>query len=117
MFDRVRWMRGTVSLAALVCLGLMLVACGSTEETTEETPAAVEKAAPAETRTDLAELATNTSLVPSPTEVQEAMLHAGVDIRFDSLVQRRDMDLTAGKEAVALRRAVAGLPGSSKAPH
>jgi len=102
MFEQVRW----GSLAAMACLGLWLVACGSTEETVEETTAPVQKAAPAETRTDLVELATNTSLVPSPTEVQEAMIHAGVDIRFDALLERRDMDLTGSKETVALRTGI-----------
>ena len=102
MNDRAK--RTAIWLAVVAMAGLLLAGCPPKEDTPatdEATPA--QKAPPPETRTDLAQVAANTSIVPSPTEVQEAMLHAGVDIRFDSLVQRRKMDLTADREAVALR--------------
>ena len=90
---------------ALVCLaGLLLAGCPPKEEPVPE-PEAPPKADPPAQRTDLAELAVNTSLVPSPTELQEAMLHAGVDIRFE--VTRQPMDFTVEKETVALRTGIA----------
>jgi len=97
--------RTAIVLAVLA--GLLLAGCPPKEETpaADETTEAP-KAAPPAVRTDLAQLAHNTSLVPSPTEVQEAMMHAGVDIRFDTLVKRRAMDLTVERETVALRTGI-----------
>jgi len=105
MNDRAK--RTAIWLAAVAVAGLLLAGCPPKEEAPapeETTPA--QKAAPPQTRTDLATVALNTSLVPSPTEVQEAMLHAGVGIRFDTLVQRRTMDLSADRETVALRTGI-----------
>ncbi len=103
-----RWTLTTGWLALPALLGLMMIACPPGEETpdAEATPAAT-KAAPPENRTDLADVAINTSLVASPTELQEAMLHAGVDIKFGTLLERRDLDLGGDdKEQVALRTGI-----------
>lgn len=105
MNNTVRWMW----LPALVLsLGLLWMGCPPAEDGAEggdKTPA-TQKADPPAERTDLSSLAHNTSLVPSPTEVQEAMLHAGVDIRFDKFLKRRSMDLGGDKETVALRTGI-----------
>lgn len=84
-------------------LGLFLTACPPADEPVEEaTPEA--KADPPAVRTDLSELAASRSLVPSPTEIQEAMMQAGVSIRFDKLIKRRDLKLKDdAKDLVALR--------------
>ena len=87
-------------------LGLLWMGCPPAEDSGGEETAAPQKAEPPAERTDLATLAHNTSLVPSPTEVQEAMLHAGVDIKFETYVKRRSMDLGAEKETVALRTGI-----------
>jgi hypothetical protein len=107
-------MNGTVRWLCIpglaLSLGLFWMGCPPAEDTGgaggEETAAAVKADPPAE-RTDLAGLAHNTSLVPSPTEVQEAMLHAGVDGRFENFLLRKTMDLTdEDKEEVALRTGI-----------
>ncbi len=90
-----------------VALGLALAGCPAGEDAPEAEPTPAPKAAPPEVRTDLAGMAANTSLVPSPTEIQEAMMQAGVDIRFDALVQRRALDLKAeDRDLVALRTGI-----------
>lgn len=108
-------MNGTVRWLCIpglaLSLGLFWMGCPPAEDAGGgdrggET-AAAQKAAPPAERTDLAELAHNTSLVPSPTEVQEAMLHAGVDNRFEAFVERSAMNLAAeDKESVALRTGI-----------
>ncbi len=107
-------MNGTVRWLCIpglaLSLGLFWMGCppaeGDGAGEGEET-AAAQKAEPPAERTDLVELAHNTSLVPSPTEVQEAMLHAGVDNRFEGFVERYAMNLgDEDKEAVALRTGI-----------
>jgi hypothetical protein len=93
-----------LSLAALV--GLALGGCPPKDDTPEEATPTPKAEVPAQ-RSDLAEVASNTTLVPSPTEVQEAMMHAGVDIKFGPLVERRKMDLAdKDVDSVALRTGV-----------
>ncbi len=104
----VRWTKRTPYVAMLALLGLALVACPSDEAAdAEATPAASTKPTPPETRADLAEVAINTSLVASPTELQEAMIHAGVDTKFGSLIKRRNFALEGDdKERIAMRTGI-----------
>ncbi len=108
MHDRSRWTWFTpaAGLALVALWGLALLGCPPKDETPEETTPPPKAEVPAE-RTDLAQVAQNTTLVPSPTEVQEAMMHAGVDIKFGALVERRKMDLADDDvDSVALRTGV-----------
>jgi len=91
--SRRTWRTPFVGLALAALLGLALGGCPPKDDTPDEATPAPKAEVPAQ-RTDLAEVASNTTLVPSPTEVQEAMMHAGVDIKFGPLVERRKMDLT-----------------------
>lgn len=104
----VRWTMGAGLLALPAMLGLLLVACPPSEDSPDVEPApATVKAPPPESRTDLADVAINTSLVASPTELQEAMLHAGVDIKFGTILERRNLKLDGeDKEQVALRTGI-----------
>ena len=102
-----RWTTRWGWLAAPALLGLLLTACPPKDDTPDEaTPAAASKPEVPQTRTDLSGLAHNASLVASPTELQEAMLHAGVDTRFGTLLKRRNFKLTGEKEDVALRTGI-----------
>ncbi len=104
-----RWTMRSIWLALPAMLGLLLIACPAEDDAADAENATPEstKPAPPETRSDLSEVAINTSLVASPTELQEAMLHAGVDVKFAAQLKRRNLALEGeDTEAIAMRTGI-----------
>jgi hypothetical protein len=93
-------------------LGLWLLAgCGGSDSTvpsTADQAAGAAKDAPRTVRQDLAKKAVQTSIVPSPMEVQDAMLRAEVEVRFDTmLLDREPLPMEGDKGRVALCTGIA----------